>query len=112
MLQYNELMKKTDSTEEASGLFIKGQRGRSKSRGPNRDPEASSRFFFYFCKKPKHIKKNYMKYKKMLKRKGNKDSDGASTSGKSYQSGVIEEADEDSCDVLTIESGKGKYSNV
>jgi len=28
----NELMKKTDSTKEASRLFIKGQRGRSKSR--------------------------------------------------------------------------------
>ena len=28
----NELMKKTDSTKEASRLFIKGQRGRLKSR--------------------------------------------------------------------------------
>jgi len=34
MLQNNELMKKTDSTKEASGLFVKGQRERSKSRGP------------------------------------------------------------------------------
>ena len=42
MLQNNELMKKTDSTEEASGLFVKGQRKRSKSRGSKRDPEASS----------------------------------------------------------------------
>jgi len=33
MLQNNELMKKMDSTEEASGLIVKGQRGRSKSRG-------------------------------------------------------------------------------
>ena len=38
MLKNNELMKKTDSTEEASRLFVKGQRGRSKSRGPKRDP--------------------------------------------------------------------------
>jgi len=37
MLQNNELMKRTDSTEKASGLFVKGQRGRSKSRGPKRD---------------------------------------------------------------------------
>ena len=40
-----------------------------------------------------------MKYKEMLKRKGGKDSDRASTSGKLDQAGVIEEADEDSCDV-------------
>ena len=47
--------------------------------------------------------KNCMKYKKMLKRKGNKDSDGASTSEKSDQVRVVEEADENSCDVLTAE---------
>jgi len=51
-----------------------------------------------------------MKYKELLKRKGGKNSNGASTSGKSDQVGVVEEADEDSCDVLTAESGKGKYS--
>ena len=50
-----------------------------------------------------------MKYKEMLKKKNGKDSDGASTSGKLDQSGVIEEADEYSCDVLTVELGKGKY---
>ena len=44
MLQNNELMKKTDSTEEASRLFVKGQRRRSKSRGPKRDPKASNNF--------------------------------------------------------------------
>ena len=48
----------------------------------------------------------------MLKKKGGKDSDGASTSEKSDQVGVVEEADEDSCDVLTAESGKGKYSDA
>ena len=47
-----------------------------------------------------------MKYKEMLKRKGGKNSEGASTSGKSDQAGVVEEADEDSCDVLTAESEK------
>ena len=92
MLQNNELMKKTDSTEEASELFVKGQRGRSKSRGPKKNPEASSSFSFYFCKKPGHIKKNCMKYKEMLKRKGGKDSDGVSTRGKSNQAGVVEKA--------------------
>ena len=97
-------MKKIDSTEEASGLVVKGQRGISKSRGPKRDPKASRSFSCYFCKKLGHIKKNCMKYKKMLKRKGDKDSDGASTSEKSNQAEVVEEADEDLCDVLTAKS--------
>jgi len=88
-------MKKTDSTEEASGLSVKCQRGRSKSRGTKRDPEASTSFSCYFCKKLGYNKKNCMKYKEMLKRKGDKDSDGASTSGKSDQDGVVEETDED-----------------
>ena len=53
-----------------------------------------------------------MKYKEMQKRKGDKDSDGASTSGKLDQVGVTEEANEDSCVVLTAESGKDKYSDA
>jgi len=53
-----------------------------------------------------------MKYKKMLKRKSDKNSDEASTSEKSDQARVVEEADEDSCDVLTAESGKNKYSDA
>ena len=57
MLQNNELMKTTDSTEEASRLFVKGQRKKSESRGPKRDPEASSSFSCHFCKKPGHIRK-------------------------------------------------------
>jgi len=112
MLQNNELIKKTDSTEEASGLFVKDQRGRSKSKGPKRDLEASSSFSCYFYKKPGHIKKNCMKYKEILKRKGGKDSDGASTTKKLDRARVIEEADEDSCDVLMDELGKGKYSDA
>ena len=50
-----------------------------------------------------------MKYKEMLKKKGSKESDGASISGKSDQAGVAEQADEDPCDGLTAQSGKGKY---
>ena len=69
-------MKKTNSTEDTSGLFVKGQRVRSKSKGPKRDSEVSSSFSYYFCKKSGHIKKKCMKYKEMLKRKGDKDSDG------------------------------------
>jgi len=109
MLQNNELMKKIDFTEETSELVVKVQRERSKSRGPKRAPETFSSFSCYFCNKSEHIKKNCMKCKEMLKRKGDKDADGASTSEKSDQAGVIEEADEDSCDVLTAESGKDKY---
>ena len=62
--------------------------GRSKSREPKKDPEASSGFSYYFSKKLGHIKKNCMKYKEMLKRKGGKDSDGASISEKSDQLGL------------------------
>jgi len=112
LLQNNELMKKTDSTKDALGLFVKGQKGRSNSRGPKGNPEAFSSFSCYFCKKSGHIMKNYMKYKEMLKRKGDKISDGVSTSGKSDQAGVVEEADDDSCDVLMVESGKDKYSDI
>ena len=71
-------MKKTDSTEKARGLFVKGQRERSNSRGPKSNPEASNSFSYIFCKKPGYIKKNCMKYKEMLKRKSGKDSDGIS----------------------------------
>ena len=53
-----------------------------------------------------------MKYKKILKRKGGKDSDGASISGKSDQAGVVKKADENLCDVLTAESEKRKYSDA
>ena len=105
-------MKKTYSMKEASELVIKGQRGRSKSKRPKRDREASSSFYCYFCKKPGYIKKNCMKYKEMLKRKGGKDSDGASTREKSFQAGVIEQADENPCDGLTSLSEKSKYSDV
>jgi len=41
--------------------------------------------------------------------KGGKDSDRASTRGKSDRVGVVEEADEDSCDVLIVDLGKDKY---
>ena len=50
-----------------------------------------------------------MKYEEMLKSKRGKDSDGVSTSGKLDQVGVVEEANENSCDVLTAKSGKDKY---
>ena len=47
-----------------------------------------------------------MKYKEMLKKRGGKGSDRTSTSEKSDQAGVVDEANENSCDVLTAESGK------
>ena len=45
----------------------------------------------------------------MLKKKGDKDTDGASASKMSEQLNVLEKADENSCDVLTAQSGKKKY---
>ena len=53
-----------------------------------------------------------MKYKEMLKKKDAKDSDRARTSGMPNQAGVVEQADENSCDVLTVQSGKSKYSDA
>jgi len=58
------------------------------------------------------IKKNCMKYKKILKKGGSKDSDRASTSEKSDQAGIVKEVDENPCDVLTAKSGKGNYSDA
>src|SRR5438270_3424082 len=48
----NEIMKKTDTTEEASGLVTKKGRGRSRSRGPKNDKESSNMGVCYYCKKP------------------------------------------------------------
>jgi len=53
-----------------------------------------------------------MKYKKILKKKDDKDSDSVSISRKSDQAGVIEKADENPYDVLTAKSGKEKYSDA
>jgi len=58
------------------------------------------------------MKKNCIKYKEIQKRKGGQDSNEVSTSGKSDQVEVVEEANEDLCDVLTAESEKGKYSDA
>ena len=51
-----------------------------------------------------------MKYKEMLKKKGVKNSDGASE--KADQAGVVEKADENSCDILMAKSEKDKYSDA
>jgi len=75
-------------------IGCQGPEERSQNRRPERDLETFSSFAYFFCKKSGHIKKNCMKYKKMLKKRGNKDSDRASTSEKSDQADVIEEADE------------------
>ena len=97
---------------EGLRIICQGTEGKSKSKGPKRDLKASYSFSYYFCKKPWHIKKNCLKYKEMLQRKGGKDSDGVSISEKSDQAGVVKEVDENSCDVLTAESGKGRYSDA
>jgi len=53
-----------------------------------------------------------MKYKEMLKKKDGRNSDMASTNGKSDQVGVVKEANKDPCDILMVESEKGKYSDA
>ena len=51
MLQNNEVMRKTNSTEEASELIVKEKRGRSRSRGPKKVTKISSENNdFYNCK--------------------------------------------------------------
>src|SRR3954466_11232980 len=104
----NEIMKKTDTMEEASGLVIKKGRGRSRSRGPKRDKEFSNLGVCYYCKKPGHFKRDCLKRDEALKKAG-KRSDGASTSVKSEQAGVVEE---DLCAVLTAQSGQGQLSDI
>jgi len=99
-------MKKTDSTEEVLGLVVKSQRGRSKNRGPKRDPEGSSSYACYYCRKSGHIKKNCMKYKEMMKNKDSKDFDRVNISRKSDQVRVVKQADENPYDVLKAQSGR------
>ena len=69
--------------------------------GLKRDPEASSNFVCYFYKKPGHIKKNYINYKEMLRKKDGKNSDVANTSERPDQAGIIKQANENSYDVLS-----------
>jgi len=57
MLQNNELMRKTNSTKETSGLVVKGQRGRSKSRESKKNLDVSSSNACYNCKKPRTSRK-------------------------------------------------------
>ena len=104
------MIKKIDSIDEVSGLAVKGQRERSKSKGQKEDPDVSSSNTCYYSRKLGHVNKNCIKYKEMLKKKGGKDSDGASR--KADQVEVVEQADKDPCDVLTAQSGKYKYSDA
>ena len=50
MIQKNELIKKTGYTEDASGLVVKGQMGRSKSKGLKRDQRLLAVFLTIFAK--------------------------------------------------------------
>ena len=58
MLQNNELIKKIDFREEASGLIVKEQREKSQSRRPKKDTKAfSENFDCYYCKQPCHMRR-------------------------------------------------------
>jgi len=79
------------------------------------DPKGIQRFLTVFLAtfaRNQGISRKLYEIQRNTERKGGKDSDGASTSGKSDQARVVEEADEDSCDILTAESGKDKYSDA
>jgi len=53
--------------------------------------------------------KEMLENKEMLKKKGGLGDDGASTSEKQLtQAGIVEEAVEEPCDVLSVNSGRGK----
>ena len=108
MLINNDLMKKTDSTDEALGLVVKKDHGRSRSKGPKRDKKSSNLGSCYYCKKPGHFKRDCFKREEVLK-KLEKKSEGASTRGKSEQVGVVEE---DLCEFLTAQSGQGQFSDI
>ena len=53
-----------------------------------------------------------MKYKEIPKKKDSKNSHRPSTSEKSEQAGVVEEADENPYNILIAQSGKEKYSDA
>ena len=57
-------------------------------------------------------KKNCFKFKEILKKKDDKDTDETSTSETSEQVDVVEEAYENPCDVLIAQSEKRKYSDA
>ena len=50
MLVNNELMKKTDSTQEGSSLIVKTEVGSSKSRGPKKGKKSSFKVSCWICK--------------------------------------------------------------
>jgi len=55
------------------------------------------------------MKKNCYKYKEMLKNKGSPRANGASNSGKqSDQAGIVKEALEEPCDILSVDTSRGK----
>ena len=70
------------------------------------DPSISSSNACYYCRKPVHIKKKYFKYKEILKKKDDNDTDGDSISEKSEQTDIVEEADDNPCNVLTYQEEK------
>ena len=73
---------------------------------PKKDPSTSSSDTCYYCKKAGHNKKKYLKYKEILKKKDDNDTDGDSISEKSEQTDIVEEADDNPCDVLTYQEEK------
>src|SRR3954471_7041829 len=106
MLVNNEIMKKTDTTEEASSLVVKKEVGSSKSRGPKKDKKSSFKVSCWICKGD-HIRRDCASRDEVSKLTG-RDSDRGNMSGK-LEAGVVEE---DLCEVLIAQSGKNKFSDI
>src|SRR3954468_12340257 len=102
MLVNNEFMKRTDPTQEGSGLVV----GSGKSRGPKRDKKSSFKVSCWICKGD-HTRRDCPFREEVSKMTG-RGSDRGEKSGKPEAS-VVEE---DLCEVLMARSGRKKTSDV
>jgi len=112
MFHNNELMKKTDSTEEPQDWLSRAIRVDQRVGDSKGIQRLLTVFLIIVARNQGASTKIVWKYKEILKKKGGKDSNGSSTSEKSDQIGIVEQADENPCDILTTQSGKDKYSDA
>src|SRR3954462_14313840 len=102
MLVNNEFMKRTDSTQEGSGLIV----GSSKSRGPKKDKKSSFKVSCWICKVD-HTRRD-CPYRDEVSKLTGRGSNRGKTSEKSEAGGV----EEDLCEVLMAQSGRKKFADV
>src|SRR3954465_7424177 len=102
MLVNNELMKRTDPTQEGSGLVV----GSRKSKGPKREKKSSFKVSCWTCKGDNTRRE--CPYREDVSKMMGRGSDRGERSGKP-EAGVVEEA---LCEVLIAQSGRKKSSDV